>query len=92
MSDEPANAATRRATITTDHGDATTADAVAAAVSPDNTAEMATTVEGSTVRTTVTRETTGGLQATIDDYVVNLQVAAQLSTKDGDSSTDTTDT
>jgi len=84
--------ATRRATVTTDHGDAETARRVAAAVRPDNTAEMETTVDGATVRTTIARDATGGLQSTVDDYVVNLQVAAQLSDRDGDPSTDNPDT
>jgi len=68
----------RRATIRTTHGE--DAEAVAAAIRPDNTTEMDTTVEDGTVRTTVTRESTGGLHSTLDDYVVNLAVAAQLTT------------
>jgi hypothetical protein len=68
----------RRATVRTDHADARLAHAVSAAVSPDNTDEMDTRVDGTTVETTLTRETTGGLYATVDDYVVNVQVAAQL--------------
>ncbi len=68
----------RRATITTDHGDRETAERIARAVSPDNTAEMTTQVEDETVATTIERETTGGLQSSLDDYVVNLTVAAQL--------------
>jgi len=70
----------RRATVTTTHADATTADRVAAAVGPDNTDSMDTQADGPRVVTTVTRETTGGLQSTVDDYVVNATVAAQLST------------
>ncbi|MEA1931809.1 MAG: KEOPS complex subunit Pcc1 [Euryarchaeota archaeon] len=70
MTDEP-----RTATLRTDHGTPTRAKWVAAAVEPDNTDSMATTVEGPTVRTEITRETTGGLQTTVDDYVVNLGVA-----------------
>jgi len=73
---------TRRVTIRTRHDDA---ESVAAAVEPDNTTEMETAVEaddgpsdGTTVvRTTVERETTGGLHATVDDYLVNLHVAEQ---------------
>jgi hypothetical protein len=68
----------RRATIRTTHGD--DADAVAASIRPDNTTEIDTTVEDGTVVTTVTRESTGGLHSTLDDYVVNLTVAAQLTT------------
>jgi hypothetical protein len=67
----------RRATIRTEHGDGETAHALARAVAPDNTDEMDTAVSDSTVETTITRETTGGLHSTIDDYVVNLTVAAQ---------------
>jgi len=66
----------RRATITTTHGDR--AEQVAAALRPDNTDEMETTVDGETVRTVVERETTGGLQATVDDYVINLRIATEL--------------
>ena len=62
----------RRARIRTEHDDATT---IAAAVRPDNTPSIRTRVEGGAVVTSVTRETTGGLQATVDDYVVNLTVA-----------------
>ncbi|MFC7226329.1 KEOPS complex subunit Pcc1 [Salinirubellus salinus] len=69
--------ATRRATLRTTHADAT---AVARALAPDNTAEMHTRVEGSTVVTTVARETTGGLRSTVDDYVTNMQVADELHT------------
>ena len=85
----------RRARIRTDHGDAATARAVAAALQPDNTAEMDTRADGSTVATTIERETTGGLHSTVDDYVVNLQVAAQLANQhanapaDGAQNTDT---
>jgi hypothetical protein len=77
---------TRRARIETDHGDEDTAAAVAAALAPDNTAAIESRADGSTVVTTVERENTGGLQSTVDDYVVNLQVAAQLTTTDGDTS------
>jgi hypothetical protein len=51
---------------------------VAAALAPDNTPELSTRVEGSTVVTTVERETTGGLRATTDDYVCNLAVATRV--------------
>lgn len=72
----------RRATIRTVHDDPAT---VAAAVSPDNTAEMTTNVvmdDGApvAVETTIRRETTGGLRATVDDYVTNLRVAQQVTT------------
>ena len=70
MTDQP-----RTATLRTDHVTPTHAEWVAAAVEPDNTDSMATVVEGSTLRTDIERETTGGLQTTVDDYVVNLGVA-----------------
>ncbi|QLK25588.1 KEOPS complex Pcc1-like subunit [Natrinema zhouii] len=82
----------RRATIRTDHDDAAL---VARALSPDNTDEMSTTVErddaaatadgdderAGTVVTRIDRETTGGLQATVDDYVVNLEVAIDVASQ-----------
>lgn len=48
---------------------------VAAALRPDNTPEMTTRVEADAVVTTIERETTSGLRATLDDYLVNLAVA-----------------
>jgi len=68
----------RRAEIRTDHGSPAAAERIAAAVRPDNTAEMATRVEGDAVVTTIERDATAGLSSTVDDYVVNLRVAAQL--------------
>ena len=68
----------RRAELTTTHGSPAGAERVANAVTPDNTAEMTTRVEGDAVVTTIERESTSGLQSTVDDYVVNLRVAAQL--------------
>ncbi|ARS91285.1 KEOPS complex subunit Pcc1 [Natrarchaeobaculum aegyptiacum] len=68
----------RRATIRTrcDDADATT---LARALRPDNTDEMQTTVtEAGTLETRIERETTGGLHATVDDYVVNLEVATAV--------------
>ena len=62
----------RRARLETEHEDARL---VADAVTPDNTDSMTTTVEGDSIVTVIERETTGGLQATVDDYVVNLTVA-----------------
>lgn len=67
----------RRAEFRTTHEHAAI---VAAAVRPDNTPEIETRVDGSTVVTTVERETTSGLRATADDYVTNLAVAAQITT------------
>jgi hypothetical protein len=68
----------RRADIETEHGSPARAAAVAAALRPDNTAEMTTRVEDDAVVTTIERDSTSGLQSTVDDYVVNLRVAAQL--------------
>jgi len=68
----------RHATVRTDHTDAATARSVAAAIRPDNTDEMDTQADGASITTTVRRETTGGLHSTLDDYVVNLQVATRL--------------
>lgn len=68
----------KRARIRTEHDDAAVAERIAAALTPDNTAEMATTVDGAVIETEIERETTGGLRATADDYVVNLRVATQL--------------
>ncbi|WP_266077481.1 KEOPS complex subunit Pcc1 [Haladaptatus caseinilyticus] len=64
----------RRATIRTELDDA---DVLAASLEPDNTPEIETSVEDGTIVTHIERETTGGLQSTVDDYVVNLSVAAQ---------------
>ena len=62
----------KRARLRTESGDPET---VAAALVPDNTEEMETQIDGDTIETVVTRETTGGLRTTVDDYVVNLSVA-----------------
>jgi hypothetical protein len=77
----------RSARIETEHADAETARAIAQALSPDNTASMETAVDGRRLVTAIERDSTGGLQSTIDDYVVNLQVAVQLVTTDGETST-----
>lgn len=86
----------RRATVRTTHGDRKTADLIAAAVRPDNTDEMQTRVETeagtATVTTTIERDSTSGLRATVDDYVVNLQVAAQLTDQRGDDTSPETNT
>ena len=68
------------AEIQTAHGSPDRAERVAAAVRPDNTDEMTTRVEGDTVITEIARDSTSGLQSTVDDYVVNIRVAAQLTT------------
>jgi hypothetical protein len=67
-----ATAESRTARLWTTHADAET---VAAALRPDNTDSMEVAVEGDQLVTTVSRETTGGLQSTVDDTVVNLTVA-----------------
>lgn len=63
---------TRRATIESEVDAPAT---VAAAIAPDDTDEIRTRVENGRVVATIERETTGGLEATIDDYVVALDVA-----------------
>lgn len=68
----PDGAGPRTAEVRTRHADPET---VAAAVRPDNTASMTTRVEGDRVVTAIERETTGGLQSSVDDYLVNLAVA-----------------
>ncbi|MFP8956182.1 KEOPS complex subunit Pcc1 [Natrialbaceae archaeon A-CW3] len=70
--------ASRRATIRTHHD--VEPSVVVAAITPDNTDEMDTRLEeadgtAEPVVTTIERETTGGLHSTVDDYVVNLDVA-----------------
>ncbi|WP_247008583.1 KEOPS complex subunit Pcc1 [Halorientalis litorea] len=69
---------TRRATVTTRHGDDESAERVAAALRPDNTAEMETTTDDDAVRTVIERDSTGGLLSTVDDYVVNVRIADTL--------------
>ncbi|MDH5020999.1 KEOPS complex subunit Pcc1 [Halobacterium rubrum] len=67
---------TRTATVRTEVADP---ELVAACVQPDNTTEMTTEVaDGSAVVTRIEREDTAGLQSTVDDYVVNLTVAAEV--------------
>ncbi|WP_254537765.1 KEOPS complex subunit Pcc1 [Halomarina litorea] len=78
----PPAAGERRATVRTSFADPETARAVADALAPDNTAEMRVAVDGDTVTAAITRETTGGLRSTADDYVTNLQVAQQLTDTD----------
>ena len=65
----------RRATVRTTHE---RPQLVAAALRPDNTDEMQTAVEGDTVVTRIERDTTGGLHSTVDDYVVNVDVAERV--------------
>jgi hypothetical protein len=65
----------RRARIRTVHDHP---EAIAAAIAPDNTESMATTIDGDAVVTTIERPTTGGLRTTVDDYVSNLTVAQRI--------------
>lgn len=62
----------KHATITTTHTHSTD---IATAIKPDNTKDMTTNTEADTIVTTITRPTTGGLRNTVDDYIVNLNVA-----------------
>lgn len=57
-----------------------TADAavIAAAIAPDNTADVTTTVDDGTVVTTIQRDSTASLAATVDDYLLNVDVAQQV--------------
>lgn len=74
-----------RARIKTAHGDPETAQLLARALSPDNTAEMETHTEGTSVVTTIERETPGGLASNADDYLVNLRTGTRLLPGDGQS-------
>ncbi|KTG10011.1 hypothetical protein AUR64_10435 [Haloprofundus marisrubri] len=73
----------RTARVETTHEEAAL---VAAALAPDDTDSMTTDVDDNRIVTDIERETTGGLQATVDDYVVNLTVAEAVI----DAATDTT--
>ncbi|ESP87173.1 KEOPS complex subunit Pcc1 [Candidatus Halobonum tyrrellensis] len=68
----------RTATFETRHADPAAAATVAAALRPDNTAQIRTEADGTTVRTRVERDRTGGLQSSADDYLVNLAVAEEV--------------
>jgi hypothetical protein len=72
--DDGAGDGLKRTTVRTRHDDPAV---VAAAVRPDNTDAMRTTVGGDDghVLTRIERPTTGGLRSTVDDYVVNCRVA-----------------
>lgn len=70
----------RQATIRTTVADPET---VANAIEPDNTDSMTTTIEeipdgSDRVVTTIERKTTSGLRSTLDDYVVNCDVAVEI--------------
>lgn len=67
----------KRGIVRTTHDDS---ELVAAALAPDDTAEMETETDGATLTMTVERATTGGLRSTTDDYLSNLAVAQQILT------------
>lgn len=73
-----------RATIRTEHGDPARdaeqvpARTVAQAIAPDNTDQMSTTVVNDAVETTIRRSDAAGLRSTVDDYLVNLDVAVRM--------------
>ncbi len=79
----------RTASLRTDHRTPTRAEWVANAVRPDNTASMSTAAKKSAVETRIERETTGGVQTTIDDYIVNLGVATAVIEAVGDNTSRT---
>ena len=72
--DADSTGVSRTAQVETTHTDV---ELVAAAVRPDNTASMTMSVDNQTetLQTTITRETTGGMQSTVDDMILNLTVA-----------------
>ncbi|QZX99598.1 KEOPS complex subunit Pcc1 [Halobaculum rubrum] len=65
----------RTGVVETTHADAEAAATIAAAISPDNTDDIRTEADGATVATRIARDTTGGFLASVDDYLVNLDVA-----------------
>lgn len=65
----------RRATITSRLDDAPT---VAEALAPDDTDEIDTRVDDGRLVATIDRDSTSGLRSTVDDYIVNLDVAVQV--------------
>ena len=65
----------KRLEVRTTHDDPET---VARSITPDNTPEIETRTTDEQVITTITRESTGGLRTTMDDYVVNLTVADEV--------------
>lgn len=64
-------------TIRTTHDDPST---IAAAVTPDNTPQVRTSVDDEQVVTTIQRETLGGLRATVTDYLRAIRVADETAT------------
>lgn len=70
-----------RATVRTSSDNAVI---LASAIRPDNTDDITTTVEDGKITTIITRDTIGGLQATLDDYITNLETATRvIETVDG---------
>jgi hypothetical protein len=70
-----------RATIRIDLADRDAdPEVIAAALEPDNTAEMDACLDGAILETHLERASAGGLQSTIDDYIQNLGVAIQVTT------------
>lgn len=53
-------------------------NAVAKAIQPDNTTDVQTTVEDGQVVTRLRRTSASSLEATIDDYLLNLDVATHV--------------
>ncbi len=78
----------RRATIRTRHEEP---ELIARAIEPDNTPEMRTTATETAVISRIDRETTAGLHATVDDYVVNLAVAKRVAAADDRSDGETSE-
>ncbi|QLG62777.1 KEOPS complex subunit Pcc1 [Halorarum salinum] len=75
MSERSRTEEPRTATFETRHADAAAARTVAAALAPDNTPQIRTEADGDVVRTRIERDTTGGLHASADDYLVNVAAA-----------------
>lgn len=53
-------------------------EAVAGAIQPDNTTDVTTGVDDGQVVTTIRRSSAASLEATIDDYLLNLDVAMRV--------------
>ena len=51
---------------------------VARALAPDDTPQMTSRLDGTVLETRIERGSVGGLRSTVDDYVVNLQVATRV--------------
>ena len=50
---------------------------VAQSIAPDNTSSIDTKISGNSIIATVQRDSLGSLRSTIDDLLVNLQVAVK---------------